>query len=245
MNSNIDLKVSEIRFNQRLKQMGLTFVADFVKKNNPNLNAYHNTAHMLGVARIAVELWDVENVLDDGQYSLEHLIVACLFHDYDHSGGTQTDAENIEDALLGIEQMLTGNECEKEELFYQILQNDFVDRVKALIRVTEFPFVRTPVYLAEKIIRDADILYTFQSRTGGIVEGLFLELKQCGKLPAGMKLKEFLQGQETFLEGIEMFTTVGDTIKKQMTYSVIQAQREWNHHIEETTRIARPISWGI
>jgi hypothetical protein len=234
MLQSIDSLALKTMFKVRLEKLGLLFVHDFIRIHNPGRNTYHNTTHMLGVAEMATRLWDIEvgpAEHDEAGNCLEELVVAALFHDFDHSAGELPDKENIADAKLGIEQMLDRKEYDGQVGLYMIMDDGFIPAVHRLMDVTEYPFVHEPVSTSEKIIRDADILYTFQSRTGPIVHGLYRELMKSGRLTIGMTFGQFLEGQQGFLDGVQMFTKTGAVLKEALTAKVIAEQKRFDYEV--------------
>jgi hypothetical protein len=109
-------------------------------------NPYHNFRHMFHV------LWQCYNaclfyrgVLTSRQ--VRNLLIAAIFHDYDHSGLLGNDDLNITRAIRELEKHAL--EEDRESL------SDIV----TLIRVTEFPYKISSdkLDLSGQIIRDADM----------------------------------------------------------------------------------------
>lgn len=110
-------------------------------------NPYHNIKHLFSVSKMCYEICLSEELYDD----LETIVLAGLFHDTLHYGGTiecVKDVDNIESSL-GFFKYFNDN-------VYSV--NNF-SLVQDLIKCTEFPYTRTNAdcTLLEKIIRDADM----------------------------------------------------------------------------------------
>ena len=126
---------------------------------------------------------------------MRNLLIAALFHDYDHLGTLGNDAVNIERAVAGLER--------------HIFPTDIMHlgEIATLIRVTEFPH-KTPAHeltLSAKILRDADLCQVFSpSWIQQVVFGLAAE---WGKSPL-----EVLQMQHPFLSHMSFGTEWANTL---------------------------------
>lgn len=155
---------------------------------NVNL-PYHNIRHMLHV------MWSAYNGLKFYEDRFDKdtrrcVLIAALFHDFNHTGKTGNDDVNIEIALRGIE--------------HNILPEDmkYLTKIKSYISATRFPHFdiefnvqNLPMFL----LRDADVSYTLSDvwiQTVGF--GLNYEL--------GLTSEQILRGQEQFLNSVELFT---------------------------------------
>lgn len=131
--------------------------------NNPSQHAYHNSQHCYTVA--------INAILGGNYYRLQEkdlleLIIASVFHDWGHSGGELTDAENINIAVLSY--------TATSSKYKAYLDHQSIIRI---IRATQYPHM--PVTeLKEQIIQDADLLQylhadalewieSFNNETGG------------------------------------------------------------------------------
>lgn len=218
---------------------------DFIKSNNPGgNNPYHNTDHMYHMAGIAVMLWrGTPEYARIGEKSRERfelcLIIACLWHDYAHSGGATTDDVNIKGAVVHFSafwrhhwrrlcKAILGKRVSNAT--WQQVPNQLRREIILLIEVTQFPFIKIPADGTQKCIRDADLLYTFTPRTGAIVRGLFEELYKHQRLPTGWKFTQFLGGQKQFLANCELFTEQGKQIHQQYRDYISELQISWAIH---------------
>lgn len=116
-----------------------------------------------------------------------HLIgLSALFHDFNHSGGRKSDAENINVAVSNLRSV---TETYSPMDLHQMLET---------IRVTQYPFVHTPKTIEQKIIRDADLMQILEPEWyEHVILGLQAEFKAGGK---NYSLNEMLKGQMTFLD---------------------------------------------
>ena len=76
---------------------GLEKAFTYLLENNTSSHPYHNTRHCINVFNTAIDIADDLCELDDND--ITSLGLACLFHDFNHSGGKLKDRENIEIAL--------------------------------------------------------------------------------------------------------------------------------------------------
>lgn len=113
-------------------------------ENNPAAHPYHNAHHCYTVAVNSILAADYYRLTDKNKLEL---IIASIFHDWNHSGGTLTDQENIQQAV---------DAYNKSVNIFRIKTLDHQNIIK-LIRATQYPHY--PVFeLTEQIIQDADLL---------------------------------------------------------------------------------------
>jgi hypothetical protein len=156
------------------------------EKNTTNFNPYHNNKHVLFVFSFGMFLFDMykeEYNLTDNDRTL--LGVACLFHDFNHSGGLLTDNGNIELALDGLNDFLKNN---------NELNLDKV-KIEDILKSTEFPHKEINLNILQKIIRDADTIGGIMEDWLNIVISLSTEMEKT--------LSEFIPGQIKFLNIIK------------------------------------------
>ena len=124
----------------------LTYFLD----NNRSTASYHNNYHSICVALNCFEGARYENL--DYDY-IKHLVLAGLFHDFNHSGGEYIDdAQNINRAINGISKAAWDLNLPKKDLCAII----------PILKVTKYPYDRTPVTIGEMIIRDADLMQPYE-----------------------------------------------------------------------------------
>lgn len=112
-------------------------------QNNPSQHSYHNSQHCYTVAINTILAADYYHLQDKDRLEL---IIASIFHDWGHSGGQLSDAENINIAVLAY--------TSSSSAYKAYLDHQSIIRI---IRATQYPHI--PVSeLKEQIIQDADLL---------------------------------------------------------------------------------------
>ncbi|QYW05663.1 hypothetical protein pEaSNUABM25_00307 [Erwinia phage pEa_SNUABM_25] len=209
-------------FDDMIERLDLKRLWGYVEKNNvvnktkynlPNLTAYHTTEHMKEVACIASSLLHRESNHDWQIRLMEYpLVVACLFHDMNHSLGKYTDDVNINHALVAFNDYLNSKD---ENQGNDKLLFEYHDQICALIRCTQFPFheSRNPTNLMERCIRDADILYGLQDDAmPAVVIGLLDEVNVRLAPESKYSTAQWVAGRIEFLLSCEMFTETANKI---------------------------------
>ena len=193
--------------------------------NNPSKNLpYHNNRHMLGVCRIAHDIMTADCFATTSDRDV--VTVAAMLHDYGHTGGAQADSVNIANAIAGLEQFWETHPNTAEWL------GPYKPVIEDLIRVTEYPFVREPKTYAEKVLRDADLLYACMSLdTDVIMEGLRLEIINRMRVSSTNYAYPFQTGtinNPTFTHE-QMLVAQREFASKAMLYTTA-GQRYWNFY---------------
>lgn len=161
---------------------------NYLSISNPsNHLPYHSIDHLWFVYNSCREI--ISTFQNNVEIKERELLIAALFHDYDHSGGKLKDSENIVNAILGV------------QLFHQANPVFDLEYVKYLITCTEFPYVISDeeLSLEAKILRDADLSYVFDDISiVKLYTGLRKEFNQ--------NLFEFLNNQYNFLSSLKFYT---------------------------------------
>jgi hypothetical protein len=123
---------------------------------------YHNNEHCL---LFAVNAYSIGKNLKLNSYELKHLLVAGIFHDFDHTGGSTPDVNNILRALKFIHA--------KHDFFVNAGLTPFY--LRQLIQATQNP-PRDMYTVSEHIMRDADLLGWCEPETSHMRHGLSTEL---------------------------------------------------------------------
>ena len=164
-------------------------IANYIKNNNKgDVNPYHNNEHMMFVFNNAMTLFDhYKKEYDLSEQDRINLGVACLFHDFNHSGGKLKDSENIEYAIEAF-------------VFYleEHPSNISIEHVINLISVTEFPHKDIDLSILGKIIRDADMM--------GAISDNFIEIIKSLAEEIGYDIEKFLPIQLKFLQDVKYNT---------------------------------------
>ena len=149
---------------------------------------YHNFRHMFHVLWLCYQACVFYRGILPSR-KMRNLLIAALFHDFDHSGLMGNDDLNIERAIRGLKKFIL--EEDKE----------YIEEIIILVRATEFPY-KVPsgtLSLAERIIRDADMSQALcEAWIQQIVFGLSAEWNK--------KPIEILEAQGAFHKNLEFHT---------------------------------------
>ncbi len=151
---------------------------------------YHNFRHMFYVVCTCFEACRYY-LKKSGQHSIKirSLLIAAMFHDFDHSGVVGHDDLEIERAIRGLRK--------------HILPEDLgeFDAIATLIRYTEYPYKMKADELSMEgqILRDADLS---QALSGVWMQQILFGLSQEMNLTP----LEMLRTQEAFLNGLKFNT---------------------------------------
>ena len=168
-----------------------------VINNNESVNLpYHNTRHLIKVFDSCMEIARGYNL---SEHDLVVLGVAALFHDYNHSGGKLTDAENVQIAI---------DEFNK---FYE-LNKDLFDGIHYisighLITYTEFPKTKEPENDIQKILMDADLIQAFDI-------DWFLYAVKGLSMERGVTVQKALVDQTNFINNVSFYTRYASKLHK-------------------------------
>jgi hypothetical protein len=165
----------------------------FEKLNLSNNLPYHNLFHAKCM---------VENCYDGAQHhnmpyeATKLLLTAAMYHDFNHSGGALPDSENIKRAYHGVR----GIFAEPHNIIVRC------------IRCTEYPFIRIPRTLEERIIRDADLMqFRYDNWLEMYEDGLHKEVEV--KLGREVTKSDMYWGNRRFwLEDAQFFTEWGNKV---------------------------------
>lgn len=241
MAKSIDKQIDHLFFHAELQKHGLIEMWEWIGLHNTGKNnPYHHSDHMYAVAASALRILRSEEefqVMPEHTRVQEELVclLICLWHDYNHTGGAESDEVNVDRAIAGFEAYWKEFglrhkhlvEASQEQIPNPSLWVRFqMQAVSKGIRCTQYPFIHAPFTLVECAVRDADLLYTFDDQTGAIVYGLYKELES--KLPEGMTFRDFLKGQTKFHEGVVLHTKLGQQIHTHLTEEVIREQNLYN-----------------
>ena len=187
----------------------------FVVDNNTSNDApYHHLNHMLRVMGFCNEACKYHRI--EGKSRI-NLLVAALFHDYNHSQGELSDGENVKAAIEGVKKWYASNEMNQTS----VNLNKVIDIIKA----TEYPYVikKEDLTLVQGIIRDADLMPALETDwMGNIIVGLATEMKVDS-------FTRMADGQRAFHEGIEMSSPWGKAVYK----------NEWNRVFDNLTNLRK------
>ncbi len=165
--------------------------------NAPNIHhGYHGLHHMLHVMWVCYQACVFYHRL--GQLSprrMRNLLIAALFHDYDHVGKGGDDKVNIRRAVYGLKRHIAAAD------------RPYFREIAIILMATHYPHcdLGPDPLLEQLIIRDADASQVFGPEWfGHVVAGFGSEL---GKSP-----REMLEVQDRFLEGLTFYTDFGKVV---------------------------------
>lgn len=191
---------------------------------NPSANlTYHNNFHQASVTLIANQLFNCIYGDSGDPVRRAALITAAMFHDYAHSGGKHKDTLNIVDAITWLSPRVPSQTA---SLVYEA------------ILCTEYPFIREPVSLEAKILRDADLLACVVCSPATYYEQYVLGLKH--EIETSMKKAltnlEFFHMQVEFLSSVSFFVAAEHAPEMVEKFNTVI---EWNKRwLEEETTAA-------
>lgn len=166
-----------------------------IKNNKSNSAPYHNLNHLMTVTLGVYRLMNYEDLGKD--FMIKEMLLAAIFHDFNHSAGKLSDDANILEAKKGIR-----NFIEQENIKVDIL---FIDSV---LDATQYPYIidDSELNIYQKIIRDADLMQLLEPNwIHQCVYGLSQEMN--------VDFEEFLQIQKKFLSGAKFNTDMGKQLQ--------------------------------
>ena len=156
-----------------------------IVNNMGNINPYHSFEHAANVFLSCVEAAEYHSIPEKEKLNL---LVAAIFHDFNHSAGKMPDNVNIENALLGVQEWMKDRD------------DGLIDyeQIKSLIEITEFPYVieSNSLNLPQQILRDADMGSIF---TDNWFQTIMLGLS--GEIKIG--LEAFIEQQKNFMSNMK------------------------------------------
>jgi hypothetical protein len=237
MVSNYDLRMLE-KVNQNALYDELV---KFHEKNSSGVFPYHNNSHMDEVYKLSLTLYRREKTKPLPE-TLEYnelyfrmvLVLATMVHDYGHTGGRLDDVENIQIAIKALRKFVSHSSALTPlRRGHPELMQGILEKAIAAIVCTEFPFVHEPQSLLEKIVRDADLLYTaVMGKPEIVLEGLRAEIRK--KLKRFISYTEMLEGQKAFLNNATLYTETGKQLwaeKAAPFYAAMEA------YVEKVSRL--------
>ena len=180
------------------KNFGIYSIYSNVYSKNPSNDLpYHNWYHTNSVIVNCAAGAAYHNLSYD---DTRDLLLAALFHDFAHSGGTQSDELNVKTAILHF-----------KEMYHGLLNTD---KIAKFIDCTEYPFTKHPFCIEMKILRDADLMQWLMPDSEVMIAiGLRkeVELAQGKEIP----MANWLDMQLQFLETAKFYSTWGINIYRE------------------------------
>jgi len=196
-----NLSILEILDKYQSLKKGLKYI---ILNNKSNYAPYHNLNHLLTVTKHTYEALKYMDMLNDN--NVEALLLAALFHDYNHSMGSKKDDYNIEETKKGIVKFIKDEEIDLD-----------IDFINSIINSTQYPYViqESDLTIYQKIIRDADMCQIFEyDWLKQNILGLVSELKT--------NVIDFLPNQRKFLESLTFLTKYGNELKNKYFKKVMK-----------------------
>lgn len=160
-----------------------------IKNNESNHLPYHGIDHVFMVyekCKYSVNRAEYRHTVKH----INELLIAALFHDYNHSGGKLKDSENIKNAIIGCKAFVDELNSTSDEATVSM------EIVTDIIKATEYPNNMTQLTVEQQIIQDADMGYLFENIA---IVKLYSGLRD----EFGTTLDEFLQNQLKFLNSVK------------------------------------------
>ncbi len=175
--------------------LGHYFCVIFGAKNVTH--QYHNFRHMLHVTFLCYNacLFYVNELT---KREMRNLLIAALFHDYNHPGRTGDDDLNIEIATRGLKKAVLPED------------EEHLQGVCEIIRPTQYPYIveAAELSLLQGILRDADVAQAFNPAwIQPVVFGLGEEM--------GVAPIKVLEMQESFISNLKFNTVWGHEMFEQ------------------------------
>lgn len=215
---SLEDQMQDALFLTRLRGYGLLPAWKFVLDHNKagDKNPYHNNYHTFQVARLADTLITLH-----GDRWWRSVVTAALFHDFNHSGGHESDAVNIERAVEGFRQFIEADLLGDLDLTPAI-QEDIV----ALIRGTQFPWQDVELTVPMAVLRDADILSCVsQAGVWAVMKGLCQEMSVQRETP--ISRTQMLNQQLAFVYGTELHSPMGRVLWASLKSNYAEQCHRW------------------
>ena len=190
------------RFDEIIAAYGLGDHYRWFCLHNSSTAPYHSVYHANCM---------IENCYDGAQYynlpysSTRELLIAAMFHDFNHSGGKLEDRGNINRALKGV-----------STFFAQYCKGDggVSNLIWQCIKCTEYPFVIEPFTIEQRIIRDADLMqYRYPDWLEMYETNLKKEIEV--RLDKEVSHSDMYWGNVRFWKSVEYFTEWGEKVHRE------------------------------
>lgn len=157
-------------------------------ENKGATNPYHNNYHILTVFINCYKAAKKERL---EKKEIRILLIAALFHDFNHSAGQYTDDVNVKNSISAFWKYSVESEIDSEKII-------------EIIKATQFPYIipENELSIEQKIIRDCDLMQWYESN---YLQQVFYGLSQEMKL----NFKDSPLGYIKFLEGMKPMTKHG------------------------------------
>lgn len=190
-----------------------------IYNNESNFLPYHNLSHLLNVAGWSYEILKSVDATDIHRQYL--MIVAGLFHDFNHSGGKEKDDHiNIKYALAGFDNFIKDSNFAVPEF-----SDEDYKFIQTIIKYTKFPHESIleedkefELYIG--IIRDADLLQmTCDSYVPHVVLGLSKE--------SNISIEDMIKSQSKFIDSIKWNIPIVAELFNKFWYNLLKQNSEY------------------
>jgi hypothetical protein len=207
----------------------------FLRENTGAGLSYHNRFH---AAWMISKVTTMSRIYSLDILSQKYLMLAAMFHDFKHSGGVDTDAENVGRAMAMFRNAAHYHGFENLHRDSPAME-EIIQSVTGLIGVTVYPFEREPTTVSEMIIRDADVM---QGMTEDFKKIIYVDLfnEILVKMPE-LTFHQYRLGQEKFLTDVVMYTDLGKETKQ--NFLDFQARPFWKEIDEWHRAQVEPIHY--
>jgi len=174
----------------------------FIIENSKSLySPYHNLNHNIIVTVFSYYIGKVEKLSDK---EMKELLIAAIFHDYNHTAGEQKDDVNIKNAKEGVKEFLKESELDFD-----------LEKINEILDATEFPYKIDDDKLStqQKVIRDADMTQLFEPTR---LQANYLGLQKESKID----YKKQLENQESFYKVLKFRTKLGKELYKEFSKEI-------------------------
>lgn len=192
-----------LKIREYFKEIGMESAFDyFYEHNDGRNNPYHNNTHTFNVVELIKQYCDSEKLSKNMRKSL---LIAALFHDFNHSGGKFDDDANIKIALKGLIKMFDETRLwGRGNIFILPTFNRVI--INTMIHFTRYPYKDSHYDKNKKItvfvraLREADILsYEHDKWEKYVYNGLCKELGS-DKTKRSENLKRMLDFHKKLLD---------------------------------------------
>lgn len=194
--------MKQLVFNNRILQIIYDFglqneLMYIVNSNQSNYLPYHNLRHTLNVFECCYDIYSKYFNYDVPYKACRDLLIAALFHDFNHSGGLLEDSINVQIAILNMKNHFKG-----------ILNEEHIDAIGDILNATKYPYENDEfLTIRQMVIRDADLAQAASSDFIYFVCGLFEENKSIASIKTVIKSSiEFNKSNRFILkESIDLY----------------------------------------
>lgn len=164
---------------------------------------YHNLNHNIVVTNFCYYIGKSEKI---NKQEMQELLIAAIFHDFNHTAGEEKDDSNVRYAKDGVKKFVESSDIKIN-----------LNNVNKIIDATEFPYKlkEEDLNIQQKIIRDADMCQLFDSNR---LQSNYLGLQKETKAT----FKKQLEGQEGFFKVLKFRTKFAKEVYKKIYKEIFE-----------------------